>query len=214
MVLPTRRSRRIKQNSLVAEQPRRVKTTTMYNDEEPEVPEYLLTQPFHGDSSSDEECDEAEEAFLNGDYTPKSLLRDRDIGDPPLQLVIQTHKKRVIHQRAAARRKSQHNNQQNHSKSNGRNTRNSRKMDHLVEPSQALLFAQGKRKRIRKRTKNGRKSAPVKGSATANGKPFLFDFVSGLESDSSSDGEDLETISRRCNEQFARIEAIIRQRSW
>ena len=179
-----------------------------------EVPDFLLTQPFHGDSSSDEEAEEAEEAFLEGTYVPKSLLRDRDIGDAPLEMVMETHKRRVVHQRAAKLRDRAAAKQDRTS----RYEKRIRKRGDVDDTSPAVpavkprLPAQGKRKRRnRKGSGNSRKSAPA---AKSNAKkPFMFDFVSGLESD-SSDGEELEAISRRCHEQFERISAILKRHSW
>lgn len=173
-----------------------------------EVPDWLLTQPFHGDSSSDEECDEAQGAFLNGTYLPKSLLRDRDIGDPPLEMIIKTHKKRVVHQRAAK------------SKKNPCSTNQNRTGHRQEEPKSAPSVARNKSEAQKgtKRKRRSRNKKPSGGRKTerkeGDKKPFLFDFVSGLESDSSSDGDDLETISRRCSEMFEKIDAILRRSSW
>lgn len=68
------------------------------------VPGWLLTQLFDGDSSSDEESEEAQGAFLRGTYMPKSLVRDRDIGDAPLEHVIDAHKRRVSRQQSVETR--------------------------------------------------------------------------------------------------------------
>ena len=64
-------------------------------------PEWLLTQPFHGDSSTDDECEDAERAFVDGCYIPKTLVRDRDTGDAPLELVVEAHKARLVNQSRA-----------------------------------------------------------------------------------------------------------------
>ena len=167
----------------------------------------LLTQPFHGDSSDsdNDDCLQAEDAFLKKQYIPKTLLRDRDIGDPPLEMVLETHRKRVLRGRAG-------------------------KMS--SQPGSVVAREQATKKRNnipnkRKKQQGGdgrqeKKAARVSGSgSTAKGsKPtekrggyrFVVDLESGLEDDSSDD--EIEQIAREVRVTYRCIKGILNRRSW
>ena len=78
-----------------------VESLSMLNDvlieEEGPEPGFLakVKEPANSSNSSDSGSSDEEEEFINGDVMPATLVRDRDEGDPPLEMVVAAHKKRI-----------------------------------------------------------------------------------------------------------------------
>ena len=143
----------------------------------------LFTQPFHGDPYSDDEdeCQKTENAFIDGAYIPKSLLRDRDVGDPPIEHVVEAHRKRILNQRRTADERRQ-----------------------AGMCGGAVDATVGGRKRAKSHPPKGKRKWRKARTSTGS---FFVDHVSGLESD--SDGEELMMLvkerRRRTSEAFAAL---------
>ena len=180
------------------------------------VPEGLLTQPFHSDSSTDEESEEAQRAFVEGRYIPRSLVRDRDVGDAPLEDVVMAHRRRVTRLQAAAPVEKE-NNKQVSVEETGRITRlqaatlaekeNNKQVP--VEETGRITRRQSagtqQRKRDEKKTRKRKANSRASKAGPPQKRPFSFDFVSGLESDSTDDEADIARITARVNEIWKRL---------
>ena len=184
-----------------------VKPDEVPMDEESKL---FLTQPFHGDfsDSDDDDCPVAEDAFLKRQYIPKTLLIDRDIGDPPLEMVLEAHRKRVLQSRTGK-------------KSSGSLAG--------VVPEKAtkerINERPNKRRTIQRGCVQQKKSARVTGVGSlakenrtpnqqgAHGYRFVVDLESGLEDDSSYDNE-MERISREVRATYRHIQGILNRRPW
>ena len=163
-----------------------------------EVWKLLLTQPFHGDMYSDDEegCKQTDDdAFLDGRYIPKSLLRDRDVGDPPLELVVESHKKRIKNQRKAMEEQRNKASKENIPIGGSKATTSNK----------PVVTRRGRKRRA--------KSSPLKKKGrsrrarTSNGS-FSVDLVSGLESDSSDEEELIALMKERRRRSFEVLSAM------
>ena len=173
-----------------------------------EEPYQFLTQPplraldeacrfsAHEESSTDEECEDSEQAFLEGRYIPRSMIRDRDTGDAPLEDIIESHRRRIVNQRA-----------------NRAQTPKDGSGDKVVKTGKSPRKNARKRKRCvtGRRKQQGRS---LNSGVVKSNKPFTVDHITHLESDSDSDEEEMRMISQENRRTFARIRKIVGEAGW
>ena len=123
------------------------------------VPKWLMEESDVDESETDDDEPGAERAFLEGAYIPRSLLRDREVGDPPLEDVVKAHKGRVTRQQKLRQNKQE-----------------AGQVANSPRASKKRPIRKGRKKAARNVTKKPRR-------------PFEVDLVSGLESDSSDGEE-------------------------